>query len=145
MTEYKGLVAQAEIEVNAPVEDVWEALTTPEIIKQYFFGTEVETDWKPGSPIFWRGEYQGTKYEDKGEIRQVIPHELIEFTYWSSMGGVPDVPENYKTVAFHLSETPEGTKVTLEQDNNPTEENKKHSEGNWKMVLDGLKTVVEQQ
>jgi hypothetical protein len=31
-------------------------------------GADVETDGKPGSPITWKGEYQGKPYEDKGEL-----------------------------------------------------------------------------
>ena len=37
--------------VAAQPQEVWAALTTPEIIKTYFFGADVETDWREGSPI----------------------------------------------------------------------------------------------
>lgn len=57
--------------IDAPASEVWSALITPETIKQYFFGSEVETDWEEGSPITFRGEYEGKHYEDKGEIRDV--------------------------------------------------------------------------
>ncbi|MCE8425412.1 MAG: SRPBCC domain-containing protein [Candidatus Methanoperedens sp.] len=52
----KGLVARASVSVNAPVDKVWEALTNPEIIKQYMFETAVISDWKEGSQIVWKGE-----------------------------------------------------------------------------------------
>jgi uncharacterized protein YndB with AHSA1/START domain len=48
-------MARASITIAAPVEKVWDALTRPELIKQYFFGTETETDWTPGNPIYFRG------------------------------------------------------------------------------------------
>lgn len=47
--------------IDAPAEEVWAALTTPETIKHYFFGSEVETDWEEGSPIVFRGEYEGRR------------------------------------------------------------------------------------
>ena len=54
---------------------VWSALTDPAEIKRYMFGSEVETDWKPGSTIVWKGEYQGRAYQDKGS-RRAEPERL---------------------------------------------------------------------
>ena len=59
-------VAQAKIIINAPVSKVWQALINPEIIKQYLFDTDVISDWQVGSPITYRGEWQGKAFEDKG-------------------------------------------------------------------------------
>jgi hypothetical protein len=56
---------------------------------------------------------------------------------------VPDVPENYHTVAYELSEQNGRTHVTLKQDNNATEEEQAHSEQNWNMVLGKLKELLE--
>ena len=67
MAKNKGLIAKESISINAPVGKVWDALTNPEVIKQYMFGTNVISDWKEGSPIVWKGEWQGKKYEDKAE------------------------------------------------------------------------------
>ena len=53
---------------------VWNALVDPAIIKQYMFGTTVTSDWKEGSPIVWKGEWQGKPYEDKGVILRMQPH-----------------------------------------------------------------------
>ncbi len=38
------LIAEASIEIAAPVARVWAALTEPALVKQYFFGTEMATD-----------------------------------------------------------------------------------------------------
>ena len=45
----------------------------PGAIRQYMFGTTVESEWRPGSPIVWKGEWQGRAYEDKGEICACSP------------------------------------------------------------------------
>lgn len=137
------LTATATIEMNVSTESVWKALTDPELIKQYLFGTETECDWKTGSPIYFRGEYQGTKYEDKGVILAIEPRQLLRYSYWSSMSGTPDIPENYMIVSFILSRNGSSTVLTVQQDGAKNEESRKHSEQNWGFVLQGLKKVVE--
>ncbi len=141
MTE--NLTAEARTVINAPISKVWQALTDPAIIKQYFFGTNVVTDWKVGSPIYYRGEWQGRPYEDKGVILEVQPGKKLVSTHWSPLAGVPDVPENYHTVTYLLSEKDGGTEVRLLQDHNASEEEKQHSEQNWNMMLGALKSLLE--
>ena len=139
----KTFTAKATITINAPASKVWEALTKPEIIKKYFFGSDIVTDWKVGSPIYYRGEWQGRSYEDKGKIVKFEPERLLVSTHWSPLSGVPDIPENYHTVTYSLSPANNATQLTLTQDNNATEEEKTHSEQNWNMVLAGLKKLLE--
>jgi len=69
----KGLIANASIFISATAAKVWNALTNPELIRQYMFGTNVVSDWREGSPIVWKGEWQGTTYEDKGVILKLKP------------------------------------------------------------------------
>lgn len=140
-----NLIATASVSINAPASKVWEALTQPALIKQYLFGTEVSTDWKVGSPITYKGVWQGKPYEDKGKLLQVEPGKRIVSTYWSPLGGLPDRPEFYKTVQYILDAENGGTRVTVTQDNNATEDDVKHSEQNWQTVLKGLKTLLEGQ
>ncbi len=129
--------------IDAPAARVWQALTDPDLIQQYLFGTRAKTDWQVGHPITWQGEWQGKPYKDKGTVLQVVPERLIVTTYWSSMAGLPDRPENYKKVTYELKPENGGTLLTLTQDNNASLEDKAHSEQNWQMVLDGLKKLVE--
>jgi uncharacterized protein YndB with AHSA1/START domain len=139
----KTHIAKATITINAPASRVWDALTRPDLIKQYLFDTEVATDWKVGSPITYKGSWEGKTYEDKGKILQIEPGKLLVSTYWSSFSGQPDIPENYNTVRYELSAEGGGTRLTIIQDNNATQEAAEHSEQNWKMVLDGLKKLLE--
>ena len=139
----KTLIAKATTTLNAPPSKVWEALTQPELIKQYLFGTQVTTDWKVGSPITYKGLWEGKAYEDKGKVLQIEPGKLLVSTFWSSLSGVPDVPENYKTVRYELAPAGSGTRLTITQDNNASQEEATHSEQNWNMVLDGLKKLLE--
>jgi len=136
-------LAKTSININAPREKVWEALTNPQLIKQYLFGTEVATDWQVGSPITYKGTWEGKAYEDKGVVLENEPGKLLVSTFWSSLSGVPDRPENYQTVRYELSSENGGTRLILTQDNNDSEESAQHSEQNWNMVLEGLKKLLE--
>jgi uncharacterized protein YndB with AHSA1/START domain len=136
-------IARASILINAPASKVWQALTQPSLIKEYLFGTDVTTDWQVGSPITYKGIWQGKSYEDKGIILQIEPNKLLVSTFWSALAGLPDTPENYKTVRYELSTTGKTVRLTIIQDNNATQEEADHSAQNWEMVLAGIKKLVE--
>ena len=138
-----GYVATAETEIEAPPERVCRALTDPDEIEQYMFGSRVETDWKPGSPIAWRGTYEGKAFEDKGEIVGVDPERRLEMTHFSPLSGAQDAPENYHTLVYELEDRGDTTHVTLTQDNNASEDAAEHSRANWEQMLAGLKKVAE--
>ena len=139
----RGLVARASTTVNAPVAKVWDALTNPAIIRQYKFGTNVVSKWKEGSAIVWKGEWQGTKYEDKGLIVKMDPQHLIKYSHFSPLAGLPDLQENYHVVTIELSSHGGQTIVSLSQDNNATEQERQHSEKNWETMLASLKKLLE--
>ncbi|TMD35795.1 MAG: hypothetical protein E6I89_13535 [Chloroflexi bacterium] len=135
----RGFEAVSTVTIAAPIDEVWDALTNPEKVKQYMHGTNLSTDWKKGSPIRWRGEWKGKSYEDKGEVLEVKPQRLLRYTHWSPMGGSEDKPENYHTVTCELAGDDGKTTLTLIQDNNPTqEEADKMARDNWGPVLNGL-------
>jgi uncharacterized protein YndB with AHSA1/START domain len=139
------LTVETSITINAGPSKVWEALTTPELIKKYLMGTNVTSEWKEGSAITYAGEYHGKTYSDKGVIKKIEKEKILQSTYWSSMGGKEDRPENYNLVTYKLSHEGGKTVVTLTQDNINSENEKKHVSENWKMVLQKLKEVTESQ
>ncbi len=140
----RGFEAIISVTVDASRAEVWDALTNPAKVKQYLHGTEMSTDWREGSPIFWRGEWKGKPYEDKGKILEVKAQRMIKYTHWSPLGGSEDKPENYHTVTYELAGDDKKTTLTLTQDNNPTkEEAEKMAKNNWGPVLQGLKETAE--
>jgi len=139
-----GLIARASVTIAAPAVDVWEALVTPAAVKAYMLGATVTSDWVVGSPIVWIGQWQGRAYEDKGIILQIVRERVLEFSYFSPLAGVADLPENYHIVTVHLSsDGAQQTRVSLHQDNNLTDEARARAERNWSAMLDGLKRFVE--
>lgn len=140
----KGFDAIAEVTVDAPRAAVWAALTEPDKVRRYMHDTTLATDWKMGSPISWSGEWKGQAYQDKGTVLTVQPEELLSYTHWSPMGGTDDKPENYHTVTFRLDDVGGKTRLTLTQDNNPTQEAADTmAKENWSPMLEGLQRVAQ--
>jgi uncharacterized protein YndB with AHSA1/START domain len=140
--------SQVRTTVKAPPSAVWKALTTASTLKQFFFGSDISTDWRLGSPISFRGSWKGKPYEDKGNIQTFDRDQRLAFTHWSPLSGMEDTPENYHVVSFDLRPANGGTEVVLTQTNQNdaepiTPENRQEYAKNWTMVLEGLKKAVE--
>jgi uncharacterized protein YndB with AHSA1/START domain len=140
--------SQVKTTVNAPPAAVWKALTNASSLKQFFFGSDIVTDWRIGSPIRFRGDWKGKPYEDKGTIQSFDVDRRLAFTHWSPLSKLEDKPENYHIVSFDLRPISGGTEVVLTQlnqsDDEPlTPEMRKEYSKNWAMLLDGLKKAVE--
>lgn len=136
--------ANAKITIDVPAAKVWQALTDPKLVKEYLFGTTVVSDWKEGSPITYKGEWEGKLYEDKGKIIKIEPNKLLESIYFSSFSGLEDIPENYQKVIYALSEVEGKTTLTITQEDNKDQAAADRSAENWKMILQGMKSLLEQ-
>ncbi|KAE8764997.1 SRPBCC family protein [Georgenia thermotolerans] len=139
MTGYEATVST---DVAALPHTVWTALTTPELAGTYMFGATVESTFEPGGAITFAGTWEGRPYEDHGTILDADEPHLLRYTHLSSRGE-PETPENRHTLTFTLEEIPDGTRVTLVQDNNPTAEAAEHSRQNWERVLEALRVTAE--
>lgn len=138
-----NLVATSTITIDAPADRVWEVITDPAAVKEFMFGADLETDWTEGSPIAWRGEWEGKPYEDKGEILEVDPGRKLVHTHFSPLGGQEDMPENYHTLTWTLEGQDGATVLTLSQDNNASEDAAEHSKGMWDMLVADVKKIAE--
>jgi uncharacterized protein YndB with AHSA1/START domain len=137
------LTSKTTVTFNAPIEKVWQGVTDPAIVKQYFFGTNLKSDWQVGSPITFSGEWEGHKYEDHGIILDIDQPRLLKYSYWSSMSGTEDTPENYNDITYDLSENNGTTTLIITQEGVKDQEAADHSEQNWTSVFEGLKKIIE--
>src|SRR3954451_16615542 len=139
----RGHVAEAGVEIAATPARVWEVLTDPAAVREFMFGTELETDWRVGSPIRWHGVWQGREYTDHGTVQEVEPERRLVYTHFSPLSGDPDTPENTHTLVWTLAPLASGTRLTLQQDNNRTPEAAEHSRGMWEQLMSSVKDVAE--
>jgi uncharacterized protein YndB with AHSA1/START domain len=135
--------AQASVVIGAGPGRVWQALTDPADVKEYFLGTHVTSTWLPGEPVTFEGEWQGKPYRDKGTVLEARPNELLRITHYSPLSGLPDEPDNYHTVEYGLEPVGEGTRVSIVQGNNRNDGEVAESEKLWGMVLANLKEYLE--
>jgi uncharacterized protein YndB with AHSA1/START domain len=141
--------AEVTTEIRATATQIWKALTTPSLLKKFFMGADIESDFKVGSPISFRGVFKGREYEDKGEIQAADENRRLAFSHYSPLSGQPDTPDNYHLVSIEMVPGKGGTTVTLTQTNlvggpKPSDGKMRADyEKNWAGVLAGLKKVVE--
>ncbi len=128
--------------VQASPEKVWEALTNPSIVKQYFFGSQMDTTWKVGDPILFQGEWEGQSYQDKGEVLEYDHNKRLAYSYLSNWSNKEDKPENYLWVCYEVRPSGLATELTIYQ-SNYDEERANHSRENWAAVIDEMKKIVE--
>ncbi len=139
------LTSKTTVTFQAPITSVWNGLTDPAIVKQYFFGTDLKSEWQVGGRITFSGEWQGMKYEDGGVILAIDAPKLLKYSYWSSMSGTENIPENYNDITYELRETDGITTLLITQEGVKSQEAAEHSEQNWTAVFDGLKAILKEQ
>jgi uncharacterized protein YndB with AHSA1/START domain len=140
-----NFVVQKTIELNAPVAQVWDALTNPEKTRKYFFHCRVFSDWKPGSAITFKGRiFLIKKIELRGEIIEATPNVILKYQLNNESGGtkttsvVTDIltPENGKTILSVSDDVGDGPGA---------KERYERSLKGWDKVLAGLKKLVEEE
>lgn len=139
----QSLQVNASIPIAAAVGNVWDALTNPESIKQYFFGAETITDWKVGSDIVFQGEFNGQRWQDKGRVLEAHQNALLRYSYWSGFCGLADLPENYGMVTYALKAFDQGTVLTVTQRGYANQESQQNSAKGWNTVLNQIKSIAE--
>ena len=147
----QSLTVTNSITIQAPAARVWDALTNPEMTKKYMFGCEAQSDWKPGSPLLWKGNFNGLEMVAvKGKVEKIEPGKLLVYTTIDPNNpAVPDLPENYLTVTYDLSEQNGLTLLTVAQgDYSRVAEGEKRYEetiagGGWTPILVQIKELLE--
>ena len=131
------------ITLNASVQRVWDALTRPELVKLWQYGSELTTTWEVGSSIKFSVAWDGKLFEQWGEILEVRPDELIKYSLFAPRPGLEDIPENYFIMNYIL--TGENGKVKLEilQEDNRPNAVQEEPQGEENPVLKMLKEIVE--
>ena len=139
-------VGHASVTINTSRAHVWDALVNPEKIKQYMPVTSVVSDWRENSPIVWRSEFQDKPFEVRGTILRSDPERLLEYDHSLPIfraSGRGHSSASYQRVTIELRDEGAQTHVSVTEQGNKTKRELEHSEGSWRMVLNGMKALVE--
>lgn len=131
------------IVLNASVEKVWNALTQPELVKQWQYGSDLLTTWKTGSEIRFRNEWDGQVFEQWGTVLEVVPNQKIKYSLFFPRPGLEDKPENYFIMNYVLTEENQKTKLEIIQEDNRPGAVQEEPQGEKNPILQGLKTLIE--
>ena len=144
------LIVKNSIAINATPDRVWDALINPEQTKKYMFGCETVSDWKPGSALLWKGNYEGKEMVFvKGNILSIETGRFLSYSTIDPNSGIADIPKNYLTVTYALTSQNGKTVLTVTQGDYATvgDGEKRYQEtidgGGWNPILNEIKKIVE--
>lgn len=129
--------------LNASIEEVWNALTKPDLVKQWQYGSELITDWKTGNEIRFRNEWEGQVFEQWGSILEIVPNQKIKYSLFFPRPELEDKPENYFIMSYILSEESNKVKLQIIQEDNRPGAVQEEPQGDENPILQSLKTLVE--
>jgi uncharacterized protein YndB with AHSA1/START domain len=140
----KELTVEKDITIKADISTVWNALTDPKITKQYFLNCEAISDWNTGDPIIFKMTSEGKEVIPvKGLIVRIKKGELLEYTCFAPE--FEDDVSRHTQVIYQLSKTEAGTQLHVSQGEFQKEEQFNHTSESWDVVLNGLKTLLEER
>jgi len=146
-----SMIIKEEVLFNANATQVWDLLINPELTKQYMFGCEVLSDWKVGSPVHWKGKTENgeTVVYVKGKVLEYQEGRKVTSTTFDPNSGMADIPINHVNLSYELTETEEGTLLTITQGDfaGAVEGEKRYNESKsgWKeMVIPMMKKLLEE-
>lgn len=131
------------IRIHASAQSVWNALTQPDLVKRWQYGSVLTTDWQVGSDIRFRTEWQGKVFEQWGQVLSFQPCEKLSYRLFAPRPDLADKPENYFVMNYVL--TPEGdqTKLDILQEDNRPGAVQEAPQGEENPILQSLKNIVE--
>lgn len=133
----------SRLTINASKEKVWHALTNPDKVKAWQFGSDLITDWKVGNEIRFKSEWNGQIFEQWGTVVEFDPYEKLKYTLFAPRPDLEDKPENYFEMEYKLINNKNGTELTITQEDNRPGAKQEPEQGEENPVLKVLKDLIE--
>jgi uncharacterized protein YndB with AHSA1/START domain/DNA-binding transcriptional ArsR family regulator len=132
-----------EIYIRTTPQKLWDAITNPELTRQYFYGSSVRSDWKVGSPVV-HADGEG-KPMLEGKILEADPPRRLVTTFAARFNHDAESQKDPPSrVTWAIEPRGEVCKLTLVHDDFESETATYKSVGpGWNPVLSGLKTLLE--
>ncbi|MEJ0096895.1 MAG: SRPBCC family protein [Bauldia sp.] len=127
--------------IRTTPEKVWDAITTPEFARQYWFGVALESDWKNGSP--WKMVFEDGTVSDDGEVVESDRPKRLVLKWHHRL--YPEMQaEGWSRCTFDIADENGLAKLSvvheIERDNSRVIEG---VSGGWPKILSSLKSFLE--
>jgi uncharacterized protein YndB with AHSA1/START domain len=127
--------------IRTTPQKLWDALTSPEFQKKYWFDMHQESEWKAGSP--WKMVFSDGRVADAGEILESDPPRRLVIK-WRNEFRPELTAEGWSRCVYELEEDAGVVKLTITH--SIEKEKAKLIEavsGGWPRILASLKSYLE--
>ncbi len=131
-----------QVFIGAPQQAVWDAITDGDQTVQYFYGTRVESDWEPGSPLRYTDEDDNVVAD--GKIIAADAPRRLEITFVAHWD--PELEaEGPAREVWQVDATGESSsKLTVElYDVDVDDKRYQEYTSGFPFIVSGLKTLLE--
>jgi uncharacterized protein YndB with AHSA1/START domain len=129
--------------INASLDRVWNALTKPEKVKLWQYGSDSITTWEVGSKIEFVTEWEGQIFKQWGKVLEMKQNEVIKYSLFAPSLNIEDRPENYFIMKYVLTPKNGQTKLEIIKEDNRPNAVQEESQGEENPILQSLKNIVE--
>lgn len=127
--------------IRTTPQKLWDALTRPEFLKQYWFNMTQESEWKPGSS--WKMLFEDGRVADAGEILEADPPRRLVLK-WRNEFRPELTAEGFSRCVYDLEQDGDVMRLTITH--TIDKDNAKLIEavsGGWPRILSSLKSFLE--
>jgi uncharacterized protein YndB with AHSA1/START domain len=127
--------------IRTTPERLWSALTSPDFMKQYWFGAHCESDWKAGSS--WKLVFPDGRVADTGEIVEIDPPRRL-LLQWRNEFRPELKAEGHSRCTVELKPVDGSVKLTITHVmDRPESKFIEAVSGGWPRILSNLKSLLE--
>lgn len=127
--------------IRTTPQKLWEALTKPEFIKQYWFDMSQESEWQPGAA--WAMKFSDGRVADAGEVLEIDPPRRLVLKWRNEFR--PELKaEGFSRCVYDLEQDGDIVKLTITH--SIDKDGAKLIEavsGGWPRILSSLKSLLE--
>jgi uncharacterized protein YndB with AHSA1/START domain len=127
--------------IRTTPERLWSALTSPDFMKQYWFGMHLQTDWKSGSA--WQLVFPDGRVADTGEIVEIDPPRRMVLKWRNDFR--PELKaEGYARCTIELAPIADSVKLSITHVMDRAQSQFIEAvSGGWPRILSNLKSLLE--
>jgi uncharacterized protein YndB with AHSA1/START domain len=135
----ESLRHESVIFIRATPDEIWRAITDPEMTRRYYYGTDIKSEWTPGAR--WTSE-SGDELSLDGDIIEIeAPHLLVQ-SFHVATEDDDAFNEPASTVTWEITPMGDASRVRIVHEG-MGQATREYVEDGWELILSGMKTLLE--